>query len=325
MIPCIIEAPWHVSAVSSDNQADASLGPVNANTFVMGNRGHGLRKWVIASSCGTYHTPHRDANGLCTLVTIKEGHKLWIWGARRSRSPLPTPLPKQGSKLDHGTGHCLMTASSMQLSWVQGTPCKTWMLLLALIDILKLSVFSIMPPGLPHAVFSVALEGYKPTCVVMSGSHFISEHTMPLMLEAAISHSAWHDTWTNATHDDIITHVDWMLHSLLIRSTNGIPSRIFQNSNVFALVIYARFAPWLRSLPHHRQLENPAWLKGFSPLDDLKIQMSQNAKHAGRSQANIEYSASSCTEGRCMHFLLPPHRLHSLSDDLGSFTPESRG
>ena len=95
--PCFIEAPRRVSAVSSDNQADASLGPVNANAFVTGNRGHGLRKWMIASSCGTYHTPHYDANGLSTLVSIKEGYKLWVWGVRCSRSPLPTPLPKQGS------------------------------------------------------------------------------------------------------------------------------------------------------------------------------------------------------------------------------------
>lgn len=133
-----------------------------------------------------------------------------------------------------------------------------------------------MPPGLPHTVFSVALAGYRPTCIIMSGSHFISEYTMSLMLEAAISHSAWHDVWTNATHNDIMVHVDWMLHNLLIRSINGIPSRILKNANVFALVTYARLAPWLRSLPHHRQLENPAWLKGFSPLDDLKNRMSEN-------------------------------------------------
>jgi hypothetical protein len=133
-----------------------------------------------------------------------------------------------------------------------------------------------MPPGLPHAVFTVAMKAYKPTCVIMSGSHFISEYTMPLMLEAAISHSAWHDVWTNATHDGIIAHVDWMLHNLLVRSVNGIPSRILQNGNVFALVIYARFAPWLSSLPHQRQLENPAWLTDFLPLDDLRSRMSQN-------------------------------------------------
>ena len=99
---------------------------------------------------------------------------------------------------------------------------------------------------------------------------------MSVMLEAATSHSAWHDMWTNATHDGIIAHVDWMLHNLLVRNVDGIPSRILKNGNVFALVIYARFAPWLSSLPHQRQLENPAWLKSFSPLEDLKSWMSQN-------------------------------------------------
>lgn len=80
--------------VSSDNKADASLGPSNANAFVLGNRAHGLRKWNICSSCGTCHLPHVDANGLCTEVSVKEGYKVWAWGVRRSRSPLPTPLPR---------------------------------------------------------------------------------------------------------------------------------------------------------------------------------------------------------------------------------------
>src|SRR5271170_4015830 len=134
-----------------------------------------------------------------------------------------------------------------------------------------------MPPGLPHAVFSVGMVGYKPTCVIMSGSHFISEYTMSLMLEAAISHSAWHDVWTNATHDSVIAHEDWMLHNLLLRSLNGVPSHILETPNAFALITYARFAPWLSSLPHQKQLENPAWLQNFLPLDDLKSRMSQNS------------------------------------------------
>jgi hypothetical protein len=153
---------------------------------------------------------------------------------------------------------------------------------------LTLGVFSIMPPGLPHAVFSVGMEGYKPTCVIMSGSHFISEYTMSLMLEAAISHSAWHDVWTNATHDCIIAHVDWMLHNLLLRSVNGVPSRILQDSNAFALIAYARFAPWLTSLPHQRQLQTPAWLKDFSPLDDLKNRMSQNASTQAATNRTLD-------------------------------------
>lgn len=133
-----------------------------------------------------------------------------------------------------------------------------------------------MPPGLPHAVFTVGMEGYKPTSVMMAGSHFLSEYTMSLMLDAAISHSAWHDVWTNATHDCIVAHVDWMLHNLLLRSENGIPSRILQNGNAFALIAYARFALWLGSPPHQRHVENPAWLKDFSPLGELKSRMEEN-------------------------------------------------
>lgn len=145
-----------------------------------------------------------------------------------------------------------------------------------------------MPPGLPHAVFTVVLEGYEPTCAIMSGSHFISEYTMSAMLEAAISHSAWHDVWTNATHDDIIAHVDWMLHNLLVRSLNGVPSRILRTPNAFALAIYARLAPWLSSLPHQRQLEDPAWLKGFSPLDDLENRMSQNPSTQAATKRTLD-------------------------------------
>jgi hypothetical protein len=120
MIPWVIEAPCPVSAVSSDNKADASLGPVNANTFVAGNRGHGLHKWTIASSCGTYHTPHPDANGVSTLVTVREGYKMWIWAIRRSRSPLPTPLPKKGS---FGSWHWALFDDCIVYAVVLGPGC----------------------------------------------------------------------------------------------------------------------------------------------------------------------------------------------------------
>lgn len=133
-----------------------------------------------------------------------------------------------------------------------------------------------MYSGLPHAVYSVALAGFKPTCAVVSGSHFISEYSMSRMLDAAISHSVWHDVWTNATHDDVVYHVDWMLHDLLLRSVNGIPSRILQNTNAFALFTYARFAPWLSSLPHQRHFDNPTWLRTFDPLADLRSRLEEN-------------------------------------------------
>jgi hypothetical protein len=145
-----------------------------------------------------------------------------------------------------------------------------------------------MPPGLPHAVFSVGMEGYKPTCAILSGSHFISEYSMSLMLEAAISHSIWHDVWTNAMHDDVIIHVDWMLHNLLLRSSSGIPSRILRDHNAFALVTYGRFAPWLRSLPHQSHVDNPTWLREFGPLDDLHARLSENSSTQAATRRTLD-------------------------------------
>lgn len=72
--------------------ADAYVGLSGANAFVGGNRGNGLQSFAIASSCGTCSLPHQDANGCSTIVTVREGLKLWVWGVRQS--PLPAPLPE---------------------------------------------------------------------------------------------------------------------------------------------------------------------------------------------------------------------------------------
>lgn len=137
--------------------------------------------------------------------------------------------------------------------------------------------FSIMPPGLPHAVFSVSLQGYRPTSVLMSGSHFISEHSLPAMLEASISHSLWHDIWTNALHDDKIAHMAWMLDDFL-RRTRAQHSSHRQESGgalggvqAFALIAWGALAPWLISLPHQTSASasNPRWLETFDPLEYL--------------------------------------------------------
>ena len=163
-----------------------------------------------------------------------------------------------------------------------------------------------MPPCLPHSVFSVGMEGYKPTCVIMSGSHFISEYTMSLMLEGAISHTVWHDVWTNATHDDVIVHVDWMLHNLLLRCRNNIPSRILRNQNVFALVTYARFAPWLSSLPHQRHLDNPIWLREFEPLGDLRDRLSENPSTQAATQRTLDTLDRLARKAdECISYFLP--------------------
>ena len=163
-----------------------------------------------------------------------------------------------------------------------------------------------MPPGLPHAVSTVGMEGYKPTCIIMSGSHFISEYSMLPMLDTAISHSVWHDVWTNTTHNDIIFHVDWMLHNLLLQSLNGIPSRILRNSNAFALLTYACFAPWLSSLPHQRHVDDPDWLRMFDLLADLRSWLSENKTAQAATRRMLDPLNRIARKGdECVSSLLP--------------------
>lgn len=141
--------------------------------------------------------------------------------------------------------------------------------------------------GLPHAVFSLAHVGFQPTSVLMTGSHFISEYTMSRMLHAAILHSLWHDVWTNTTHDDVIVHIDWMLHSLLLRSYETEPRRLERPQHAIYLIVYACFAPWLSSLPHQRNAENPTWLRDFDPRQELEARCAENSSTAAATRRTI--------------------------------------
>lgn len=192
-------------------------------------------------------------------------------------------LPMLRMRHNRGTGRYSTIASFISLYWVLEIPCERLLHLIRCslhLIVSDLISHSIMPPGLPHAVFSVAKEGFQPTSVLMTGSHFLSEFSMSSSLEAAISHSLWHDVWTNATHDDVIFHVDWMLHDILLRSQNGVPSNFNKGNVAFALLTYARFAPWLRSLPHQLHNDNPTWLHKFDPIQELHLRLSENPSTA---------------------------------------------
>lgn len=259
--------------MSGDNRADASIGSTRANAFVLGNRGHGLRKWIIVSSCGSFHTVHFDGNGLCTIVTVREGFKLWVWGVPKSGAPLPTPAPPvESPESDGGEGWSWALFDDCDVFGVVLGPEDTMYVffiqsLSHLLFTSPLIPFRIMPPGLRHAVFSISLDAHRPSSVVMSGSHFISEHTLPAMLEASISHSLWHDAWTNALHDDKIAHVAWMLHDLLMRRSKNAQRYPVTGINAFALITWGILAPWLISLPHQTAAyaANPLWLCNFDP------------------------------------------------------------
>lgn len=161
-----------------------------------------------------------------------------------------------------------------------------------------------MPGGLVHLVFSVKRNGFKPTSVLMSGSHFLSEHSLTRMLDAAISHSLWHDVWTNATHDDVIAHVDWMLHSLLIRSSDRRPTQVYEPQQVYALLTYASLAPWLSSLPHQLNHGNPTWLETFDPTRDLEDRLSQDASTAAATARTLDIlEGLRCKAAACVALL----------------------
>lgn len=144
-----------------------------------------------------------------------------------------------------------------------------------------------MPSALGHSVGSVAKVGYKATSVLMSGSHYINFHGMVRMLEAGISHSLWHDAWTNATHDDVMVHIDWMLHNLLLRRLQMPTPSSAPDPNMFALLTYARFAPWLISLPHQLHEDEPAWLIDYNPLKDLESRLSTGSSNAAATQRTL--------------------------------------
>ncbi|KAF8295390.1 hypothetical protein DL93DRAFT_2173907, partial [Clavulina sp. PMI_390] len=218
-------------AVSCDNRAHASVGVGKAHGLPLGNQAHGLRKWTIASTCGTCHLPHVDANGLCTLVTIIEGFKLWIWG------------------------------------WALFADCIVLAVVLGPGDTI------ILPPCTPHAVFSVSKEGFWTSSILMAGSHFLSRYTLGRTIEGAIFHALYHDMWTNADHDDMVFNVELMIHDLLMHHGARPAEKMFANDYVFALVAFARFAPWLRTLPHKPHKDDPIWLIGFDPIVDLSSRL----------------------------------------------------
>jgi hypothetical protein len=120
-----------------------------------------------------------------------------------------------------------------------------------------------MPPGMFHSVFTVDLPSLGPRSVVMNGSHFLSRYTMDNTLYASISHTFWHDVWTNATHDDRDYSIARMLAWHVI-------SPRFTGRNLYALLMLGTLHQHFRSLPWKQPPSNDAsWLHKFNPSKDL--------------------------------------------------------
>jgi hypothetical protein len=124
-----------------------------------------------------------------------------------------------------------------------------------------------MPPGTFHAVFTVDIPFLGPKSTVMTGSHFLSRHTMAASLFAAISHVFWHDLWTNATHDDR----DYTIARMLAWQAYASPSNApFEGKNLYALLVFGKLPHLLRSLPWKKSHAlASSWLRRFDPLAAL--------------------------------------------------------
>lgn len=99
----------------------------------------------------------------------------------------------------------------------------------------------------------------------MSGSHFLSRHTLDISLYAAISNAFGNDIWTDAVHDDrdytTSRMLSWQVHS----HGAGAPLP-FKGKGLYALLMFGSLHPLLRSLPI-RTLgkSDAAWLESFDP------------------------------------------------------------
>lgn len=81
------------SHLSDDNRANAATSISNVNALLQTGRGRGLHHFAAMSSLGSYSAPHSNASGLATLINMVEGCKLFVLGAPRNGSSLPTPRP----------------------------------------------------------------------------------------------------------------------------------------------------------------------------------------------------------------------------------------
>jgi hypothetical protein len=89
------------SAVSDDNRAMAACSARRISSEFTTGVSVGLNAWHIMSGPGTVHTSHWDANGLMTIITVREGFKVWVWGRGKDTCDPEVPLvPAPGDRED---------------------------------------------------------------------------------------------------------------------------------------------------------------------------------------------------------------------------------
>jgi hypothetical protein len=84
--------------ISDDNRSLISCSSAGISKTLTTGIPVGLNTWHIMSGPGTFHTTHFDANGLITIIRVREGLKGWLWGRPRDPdAPIPTPGDDDGN------------------------------------------------------------------------------------------------------------------------------------------------------------------------------------------------------------------------------------
>ena len=84
------------SAISDDNRSLVACSSGGADATLTMGLSVGLNAWHVMSGPGAFHPTHFDANGLQTIIAMKEGFKAWLWGRRKRSSGRLVAHPGDG-------------------------------------------------------------------------------------------------------------------------------------------------------------------------------------------------------------------------------------
>ena len=96
LLPCNASDCSISSAVSDDNQSLIACSSGGIDATLTTGLGVGLNAWYILSGPGTFHTSHWDANGLRTIISVREGYKGLLVGRHKGTGGPLVPLPGKG-------------------------------------------------------------------------------------------------------------------------------------------------------------------------------------------------------------------------------------
>lgn len=225
--------------------------------------------FVSISSCGTYREPQYDSHTFSTLLTVQGGYKLVIYGVKKSGQVLPAPIPR-GDQWEWS-----LYDDCQPFAIVLGPGCTLYVCLFLFLFFYSYPecLCSLLPPGTPHAVFTVTPSNDAlPPCVMFTSRYF-SRSTLVQSLHGAISDSFWQSSHCTGWDVSLAKMMSWQI-GFQDRHLVYTP---FSGEHVYALIMFGKIAPLLESLPSLADVAKESdWLDMFDP-EDYRIQhASQN-------------------------------------------------